>query len=488
MKKNHLGDVPNSEFRIPKFHSINPANGEIVWKGHAASEAEVDEAVKKANEAFDAWSDIGIKERFTYLECYGKILKENSDKLAETISKEMGKPFWEAKTEVAAMINKITISYEAYEKRCPIVIQEQPHAQSITRHFPHGVVAVFGSFNFPGHLPNGHIIPALLAGNTVIFKPSELTPLVGQEMVSYFEKAGLPTGVMNLIQGDKSTGQALANHPDIQGLFFTGSYPTGQSLSLHFGRHPEKILALEMGGNNPLIVSHVDDHKAAAYITIQSGYLTSGQRCTCARRLIVPIGKQGDEFISTLVDLIAKLTVGPYTLAPEPFMGPLVSAHHAKQVFSAYEDLVSRGGRPLVSMTRKDAYVTPGLIDVTQIKDRKDVEIFGPLLQLIRVDNFKEAIKEANNTKYGLAAGLISTNSDEFRQFYKHVKAGVINWNTSTTGALSTAPFGGIKCSGNSRPSGFYSADYCSYPVASLESPQIKMPTSLHPGINITQG
>lgn len=463
--------------------SYNPATGELVWQGRAAAASDIDETIKNANRAFESWSHLNIKERFAYLERYALLLKEHTDSLAEIISKEMGKPFWESKTEVAAMINKINISYEAFEERCGIVVKEQAHAQSITRHLPYGVVAVFGPFNFPGHLPHGHIIPALLAGNTVIFKPSELTPLVAQKMVSLWEKAELPLGVINLVQGGKETGQILANHPLIQGLFFTGSYPTGLRLSEQFGSHPEKILALEMGGNNPLVVTQIDDIEAAVYLTIQSAYLTSGQRCTCARRLIVPLGKQGDKFISTLIEMTKKITVGPFTDRPEPFMGPLVSEEHAKQVMTAYQELLNKGAVPLVAMQHNEkAYLTPGLIDVTEVQERRDNEIFGPLLQVIRVSNFKEAIKEANNTKYGLVAGLISTNSDEYDYFYRHVQAGVINWNTTTTGASSSAPFGGIKCSGNHRPSAYYAADYCSYPVASLESPQIKMPPML-PGI-----
>jgi succinylglutamic semialdehyde dehydrogenase len=471
------------------FSSFDPSTGDPVWQGQAAGQLQIDEVVKNANNAFDSWASLGLNERYAYLENFASLLKENQDKMAQTISMEMGKPLWEAKTEVTIMINKISLSKEAYESRCGIILKDQQAVRSITRHKPHGAVAVFGPFNFPAHLPNGHIIPALLAGNTVIFKPSDLTPLVAQETMTLWEQAKLPPGVINMVQGGRVTGQFLAQHPILQGIFFTGSYPTGKAFSEQFGSHPEKILALEMGGNNPLVVTHTEDNEAAAYLTIQSSFLTSGQRCTCARRLIVPLGSKGDQFIAVLINLIKKIKVGPYTDDPEPFMGPLVSAKHAEQVLDAQQKLLEKGAKPLVLMQLQDkALLSPGLIDVTDVAERPDQEIFGPLLQLIRVSSFKKAVQEANNTKYGLSAGLISTKSDEYSYFYDHIKAGLINWNTPTTGASSAAPFGGVGCSGNHRPSAFFAADYCSYPVASLESPLIKMPDSLTPGIGLTEG
>ena len=468
------------------FHSISPSTGKVVWKGRATTKREIDEVVARATNAFDAWSGMPLQERYTYLERFGEILKYNQDKLAETISQEMGKPRWESKLEVMTMINKITISRESYEKRCETLIKDTSQGKSITRHKPHGVVAVFGPFNFPGHLPNGHIIPALLAGNTVIFKPSELTPLVGQEMISYWEQAHLPPGVLNLVQGGRETGQLLAKHPMIQGLFFTGSYQAGLSLSEEFGHHPEKILALEMGGNNPLVVTQVNDPKAAAYLTLQSAYLSSGQRCTCARRLIVPIGTQQDIYLHTLVEMIKNIQVGYYTDQPEPFMGPVVSARAAQNILDTQENLLSKGATPILKLELRDqALLTPGLLDVTEV-EREDREIFGPLLQLIRVQNLSEAVHEANRTKYGLVAGLLSNNSDDYSYFYQHVRAGVINWNSATTGASSAAPFGGVGCSGNHRPSAFYAADYCAYPVVSQEDNTLKVPSTLFPGTKLT--
>lgn len=487
----HAGVFINNQWKPGSgtlFSSYNPATNECLWQGRESTQVEIDEAVRQSQRAFEKWSILAIDERSHYLSEFTEILRDSQRDFAEIISKETGKPLWDAIAEVESMINKMGISLEAYGRRCAGMIRDQPLARSITRHRPHGVLAVFGPYNFPAHLPNGHIIPALLAGNTVIFKPSELTPLVAEKTLQYWQKAGLPEGVLNLVQGGAETGQALTHHPDIQGILFTGSYQTGVLLSQLFASQPNKILALEMGGNNPLVIGEVADVRAAAYVTIQSAYLTSGQRCTCARRLIVPKTSQGDELIATLIDMIASIAVGPYSTLPEPFMGPVISHRHAQKILEAQENLRSKGGEILVEMRQlqpNTGFLSPGLMDVSSIVERPDEEIFGPFLQVIRVQDFQEAIEEANNTKFGLTAGLLSQKQEEYGYFYRHIRAGIINWNTPLTGASSAAPFGGIKCSGNHRPSAYYAADYCAYPVASLETPQLKMPSFFYPGIRI---
>jgi succinylglutamic semialdehyde dehydrogenase len=470
----------------PLFSSQNPATGEIIWQGKEASQADVEEAVHDAQRAFETWSSLPINERSRLLVDFSEILRDFQSNFAEIIAKETGKTLWDSLSEVEAMINKVGISLEAYGRRCAGMIRDQPHARSITRHRPHGVVAVLGPYNFPGHLPNGHIIPALLAGNTIVFKPSEFTPLVAEETLRLWQKVGLPPGVLNLVQGGRATGQALIHHPDIQGIFFTGSYPTGIMLAQLFATQTSKILALEMGGNNPLVIGEISDLHAAAYTIIQSAYLSAGQRCTCARRLIIPNTSKGEDLTTTLIEMIEGLSIGSYTQLPEPFMGPLISEQHAQKLLEAQENLRSKGGIPLIEMRHLQpgtGFISPGLMDVTSIKNRPDEEIFGPFLQVIRVRDFQEAIEEANNTRFGLSAGLLSQKQEEYAYFFKYIQAGVVNWNTPITGASSAAPFGGIKCSGNHRPSAYYAADYCAYPVASLEIPELKMPSFVSPGI-----
>ncbi len=465
------------------FSSINPATDEKVWTGPAATAAEIDTAIAVAREAFPAWSRLATGEREAILRAFAQQLTTRKEALAETISREVGKPHWEALTEVQSMIGKVEISLEAHAKRCG----DFKSNLGITRFKPHGVVAVLGPFNFPGHLPNGHIVPALLAGNTVVFKPSEFAPAVAELTAQLWAAAGLPEGVLNVVQGGRETGAALAAHAGIDGLFFTGSARAGLALSELFAKSPEKILALEMGGNNPLVVHRVADVKAAALLTVQSAYLSAGQRCTCARRLIVPAGAEGDRFISQLVETILSLRVGAHTDRPEPFMGPVISNAAAERLLAEQKNLLVRGAKVLVEMTHLRAMtglLTPGLLDVTAVRDRDDEEFFGPLLQLIRVPDFTAAIAEANATVYGLAAGLISDDAALYEQFFAGVRAGLINWNQQLTGASSSAPFGGVGRSGNHRPSAYLAADYCSYPVASIEVPQLKMPAQLPPGIS----
>jgi succinylglutamic semialdehyde dehydrogenase len=410
-------------------------------------------------------------------------LKDDRAGMADTISREVGKPHWEALTEVDAMINKIPVSIQAYNDRRTPTTAESSGVRSATRFKPHGVVAVLGPFNFPGHLPNGHIVPALLAGNAVLFKPSELAPAVAERTVDHWYQSGLPVDALKMLHGDGQIGKALVNHAGIDGIFFTGSSHVGLSMRQALVNHPEKILALEMGGNNPLVVHEAHNIPAAVYDTIQSAYLTSGQRCTCARRLIVPVGSAGDAFIAALIDGIKRIRVGPHTNRPEPFMGPVINDAAAIKLLSAQTSL---GGEILVEMESigpRLAMLSPGLIDMTKINDRPDTELFGPLLQLIRVADFDTAIAEANRTAYGLSAGLLSDNPDLYEKFYSHVRAGIINWNRPITGASGSLPFGGIAASGNHRPSGFYAADYCSYPVASLECERLELPAVLTPGV-----
>ena len=468
-----------------KFTSHNPATGAPLWQGSSASEQDVVHAVSAARAAFPGWANLTMEDRIRYLEIFAAELKKQQEPLAEIISQEVGKPLWESKTEVAAMVQKVDISVEAQQQRCGTAIRKHPLGELVTRHRPHGVAAVFGPFNFPGHLPNGHLVPALLAGNTAVLKPSELAPRVAEEVMRCWEKACLPKGVLNMVQGGHETGRSLAANPGIDGLFFTGSFSTGQKLSLSLAAHPEKILALEMGGNNPLLAGSIKDIPAAVYTIIQSAFATSGQRCTCARRLIV-LEEAAEPLISALVDKTRSIKVGSYSDRPEPFMGPVITPQTAERLLQAQQKLIDMGAAPLLPMrllAPQSGFLSPGLLDVTGIKGIPDEEIFGPLLQIVRSSSFSEAIAQAGSTAYGLAAGLISDSESQYEAFRQSIKAGVINWNTPLTGASSQAPFGGVGRSGNNRPSAFYAADYCNYPVASIESPAVKLPETLPPGL-----
>ncbi|MGK0410031.1 MAG: succinylglutamic semialdehyde dehydrogenase [Shewanella psychromarinicola] len=470
------------------INSKNPANGDVIWQGNTATATQVNAAVDAARAAQFDWFMLGYETRLTIVEAYRAELEANKAEIAETIAQETGKPQWETATEVGAMISKIALSAKAHDKRTGTETNDLPAGRAVLRHKPHGVVAVFGPYNFPGHLPNGHIVPALLAGNTVVFKPSELTPKVAELMLKCWDKAGLPQGVINLVQGEVETGKALASHPQIDGLFFTGSSRTGHILHEQYAGLPGKILALEMGGNNPLIVKGVTDTKAAVHDIIQSAYISSGQRCTCARRLYVEEGAQGDALIAALVKAVKQIKVGPWNAQPQPFMGAMISETAALGMVGAQATLQSLGGVSLVELVQVEAgtgLVTPGLIDVTQITELPDEEYFGPLLQLVRYRDFDQAIHLANATRYGLSAGLLADSREDYDYFLARIRAGIVNWNKQITGASGAAPFGGVGASGNHRASAFYAADYCAYPVASMEADAVSLPAALSPGLSI---
>lgn len=463
----------------------DPVHGELLWQGKAASAGQVTDACAAARAAFPAWARRPFSERQAIAEKFAVLLEKSKVELSEAISRETGKPRWETQTEVQAMINKVAISVRAYHQRTG----EQSGADSSLRHRPHGVMAVFGPYNFPGHLPNGHIVPALLAGNCVVFKPSELTPLTAEITVRLWLSAGLPGGVLNMVQGGRETGQALSQEPQVDGVLFTGSAATGYQLHRQLAGQPAKMLALEMGGNNPLIVEDPDDIDGAVHIAIQSAFISAGQRCTCARRLLVKRGAAGDALLQRLVEVAAKIRSGSWNAEPQPFMGSVISLQAAEKIYSEWQARIDSGGKVLLAMQwpqRDSAILTPGIIDVTDVANLPDEEVFGPLLTVIRYDDFDRAIRIANNTRYGLACGLISPQREKFERLLIEARAGIVNWNKPLTGAASTAPFGGIGASGNHRASAWYAADYCAWPMASLESSDLSLPASLSPGLDFS--
>ncbi|WP_286234582.1 succinylglutamate-semialdehyde dehydrogenase [Thalassotalea sediminis] len=470
-----------------EFTSVNPAKNTVIWQGNAASEQQVDQAINAARNAFSAWSTTPLEARIALTERFAEILADNKEALATTIAQETGKPLWETRTEVGAMIGKIAISIKAYNERTSTVENPMPGAKAFIRHKPHGVVAVFGPYNFPGHLPNGHIVPALIAGNTIVFKPSELTPLTAQLTMKLWQEAGLPAGVINMVQGEVATGKALANHQQIDGLFFTGSSTTGKLLHEQFGGLPGKILALEMGGNNPLIVKDVEDIDAAVHDILQSAFISAGQRCTCARRLFIQNNEQGDAILAKLIESTKAIKIGYFDDEEQPFIGSMISEKAALGLVSAQEALIKLGAKPLVKLSHKESgtgFVTPGIVDVTGV-DIPDEEHFGPLLKVYRYDDFDAAIDEGNNTSFGLSAGLLADSEADYQHFFSRIRAGIVNWNKPITGASSAAPFGGIGDSGNHRASAYYAADYCAYPVASVEAQSVSLPENLSPGLTI---
>lgn len=469
------------------FASLNPATGKEIWSGKAAGDAQVAAAVTAARGAFPSWSQTRYEDRLKIIADFKALIEAQKEELALMIAEETGKALWDARSEVAAVVAKLTYASEAYVERTGTKSRSSPVGNSVVRHRPHGVMAVYGPYNFPAHLPNGHIQPALLAGNTIVFKPSEQTPMVAEWMVKQWDKAGLPKGVLNLIQGERETGISLAKS-DINGVLFTGSTATGKALHAQFGGRPEILVALEMGGNNPLVFHSAEDLRAAVHETLLSAFVGTGQRCTCARRLIVIDGPQSNDFIRLLVDSAKQLVAGPYDQKPEPFMGPVISLKETKRLLDAQSSLQKLGGKILLAMHQADKnlpFVSPAIIDMTGVEDAPDEEYFGPLLQLYRVKDLDEAQWQANHTAFGLSAAVLSSDQAVFQELSSKIHAGLVNWNRQTTGASGAGPFGGVGVSGNHRPAGYYSADYCAYPVASVEVEALKLPDQLPPGMVI---
>ncbi|ANU08357.1 N-succinylglutamate 5-semialdehyde dehydrogenase [Paraurantiacibacter namhicola] len=457
---------------LQEIVSTEPATGEEIWRSRVGN---VEECVDRARRAWPAWAAQPLAKRIELVRRFANEVRKVQEELAELIARETGKPLWEARTEVEAVIGKVEISVRAYADRTgQRKLDSALQGTAALRHKPHGVMAVLGPYNFPAHLPNGHIVPALIAGNTIVFKPSEKTPAVGELLIKCFHKAGISAAVVQMIVGGPNEGKELVAHPGVDGVLFTGSATAGIAINKKLATNPGKILALEMGGNNPIVMWDTPKVSDAAALVIQSAFTSAGQRCTAARRMIVKASIY-DEVVGAVKTLASRIIIGAPFDDPAPFMGPVIDNEAADQLTESFLYLMSHGGKAISHMRRPREglpFVTPGIIDTTAMADRPDVELFGPLLQIIKVDEFDEAIAEANNTRFGLSASLIGGSPAEYSRFWANIRAGIVNWNRPTNGASSAAPFGGVGLSGNHRPAAFYAADYCAYPVTSTEMEQ----------------
>lgn len=466
--------------------SFEPATGATLWSGEVG---DADTEVTRARAAWAGWASRPLTVRTETMRRFANVVRTESEKFADLIARETGKPLWEATAEVESVVKKVEVSVSAYSERSSQRrLDGALGARVALRHKPHGVLAVLGPFNFPAHLPNGHIVPALLAGNAVVFKPSEKTPASGQFLVDLFHRSGVPEDVVRCLIGGVDTGRALASHSGIDGLLFTGSARAGLALHRQFADTPQKMLALEMGGNNPLIVWDTPDPYTAAIVTIQSAFTSAGQRGTAARRLIVQDGAH-EPLLANICKIAERLIIDEPHASPAPFMGPVIDNQAADQLQESFLELILKGGRPIKHLDRpRDGapFLHPAVIDVTSVDKRPDVELFGPILQVIRVPDFDAALAEANATRFGLSAALIGGSPQLYDTFWSNIRAGIVNWNKPTIGAPSNAPFGGVGLSGNHRPSAYYAADYCAYPVTSSEAEQARASIGIGLGDSVT--
>lgn len=467
--------------------SVNPARpAEIIWQASSRLE-HVDQAVRAAREAQPVWARWGRDRRFAVLRRYAEICKARQAEMTALIADETGKVMWDAAGEAAALSAKVDITLDASEhgglRR--VTDYEIPFTDSRTGRTwfrPHGVMAVIAPFNFPAHLANGHIVPALAMGNTIVLKPSNKSAAVGQLMAEFHDQAlneaGAPPGVFNLVQGTRDVANALMTHADIDGILFTGSWPVGRKILEANLDYPGRIIALELGGNNPAVVLPDCDLRQAVVECARSAFVTTGQRCTCTRRIIVH-RDIADRFISALCKVATNLVVGDPRAEHPVFMGPIISGEARQDVFDAQRSFAASGGEVLVESTAMDSpgdgyFLSPGVMRVNRFTPEPegaagcDCEVFGPFVRVSTADSLDDAIAQANATCFGLAASIFTRDRAAADRFLDEAKAGCVNLNTGTAGASSKLPFGGLGHSGNHRPAGSFSLDYCAYPVAGM--------------------
>lgn len=454
--------------------SHEPATGAVLWQGE---ESDVDSELAAIAAIWPQWAAQPLSVRTETARRFANLVRAKDVELALSIARETGRPLWDARGEIAALVEGVEHAIAAYSERTGQKrLDGALGAQQALRHKPHGILAVITPYNAPAQIPAGHIIPALIAGNGVAFKPSDKAPATGIMLTRLLHEAGVPATVLRCVVGGPATGRALVTHDLVAGVLFTGSAHTGIAINRALASRPDKLLALQMGGNNAMIVWDTFDIASAVAMVVHSAFSSSGQRCTAGRRLIVK-EDMADAVIDEMKRTVSRLIVDVPDADPAPFMGPVIDMETADGLTESFLYLMSNGGKPITHMKRPVdglPFVTPGVIDVTAMTERPDVELFGPILQIIRVPDFDSAVAEANATRYGLAAALFGGRQDHYDRFWSLSRAGMINWNRPLGGWPGAHPAAGAGLSGNHRPGGTYTADHCAYPVQSSEIAQLR--------------
>ncbi|MFM8639515.1 MAG: aldehyde dehydrogenase family protein [Planctomycetota bacterium] len=437
--------------------------------------AAVGHAVRAARGAFPGWSALTMDERAERLRAWSAACARSVERIAGLITRETGKILPESRQEAQLLSDKVAVTLE---ERVRGRIADYDVAGTGTRSNrctwrPYGVMAVIGPFNFPAHLPNGHWVPALLAGNTVVFKPSEKAPATGALMAELMAEAGMPGGVFNLVQGRGDAAAALVAHEGVDGILFTGSWPVGRRILEANLDRPGRMVALEMGGSNPAVVMDDADLRQAVVECVRCAFLSSGQRCTCTRRVVVHRAV-ADRFIAAFVEAARSIAVGPGDAVPVPFMGPVISREAREAVLAFQRECAARGEDVLLesrALPGEGWFVTPGVLRARRFERATDREVFGPVVRISVADGLDDAIEQANATEFGLAASVFTRSEGVVQAAMARLRAGCINVNCGTAGASGKLPFGGLGRSGNLRPAGAAMIDACAYPVASMAEP-----------------
>jgi succinylglutamic semialdehyde dehydrogenase len=466
------------------LRSVSPADpSDVLGTFPIWDEDSVGEAVSRARDAFPPWREAGFEARAAVLRRFRDLVGARQEELARLIAREVGKALWEARAEAALVPAKVDATL--VDGMRFVATLESGSSARATFH-PRGVLAVLGPFNFPAHLPNGHVVPALATGNTVVLKPSDLAPAVGDWLARAWRDAGLPPGVLELVQGGAEAGRHVALHADVDGILFTGSWQVGRALAETTLDQPGKILALEMGGKNAMIVLEEADLRLAAVEAAVSMCATAGQRCTSLSRIFVARRRMA-EFCERLQGLLDDLVIGP-PLDDGVFMGPLVSRAAFDKVASFRAQAEAAGGERIYrrDVDRIAPYVAPSLVRFESTRQKHPYqreEIFGPEAALYPIDDLDAAIAAVNDSDYGLAASVMTRDRSRYEHCIGRIRTGILNWNRGTIGASGRLPFGGIRKSGNDRPAGITSTIYCTVPQAHLESEGGIDPASLPPGV-----
>jgi aldehyde dehydrogenase (NAD+) len=439
------------------FYSINPSNTEdIVGAFQASNEEDVKLAIEAASRAFPHWAKTSPSKRAAILNKAADILEENADQYAEELTREEGKHVKDAKNEVIRSAQ--TLRFYAVEGQTltgETFPNDDPNLKVSTEREPLGVVCVITPWNFPLSIPARKIAPALITGNTVVFKPSSDTPLIAVRLVEALQQAGIPNGVINFVTGKASdVGDLLVTHPAIRAITFTGSTAAGEDI--HKKSSFTTRTQMELGGKNPLIVMDDADLDLAVDLTVNGGFSLTGQACTGTSRVIV-LKNVKEQFVQKLIEKTALLKIGN-GFEEGVKIGPLANEKQLKNVLKYIEigkedgaALVFGGERIDAGVFRNGYFVSPAIF--TNVKSNHRIakeEIFGPVVAVIEVDSYEEAIEIANEVEYGLSAGIVTNNLKTANQFTKDIQAGTVKVNRTTTGNLINAPFGGLKKSSTS--------------------------------------
>jgi succinylglutamic semialdehyde dehydrogenase len=452
--------------------SYEPATGALLWE---STPSDVAAQIRLVERCWPAWAAMPSTYRIETMRRFANCVRAAEEPFTDLIARETGRPLWLARQEITDLLDRVDKAIQAYSERTgQRKLEGALGTRSALRHKPHGVMAVITPHVLPARIPIDHIVPALLAGNGVLFKPSEKAVATGEMLVRLLYEAGVIEDLVQCVIGGPEEARALILDDAVRGVLFTGSTHSGLAIAKGCAARPGKLLALEMGGNNPLIAWDTPDIASAAALIVQSAFTASGQNCLSARRMIVSETLR-DPLVDEVKRMADRLIIDQPHAETMPFMGPVADMETADGLTDSFLYLMSNGGRPLKHMQRPFEglpFVTPGIIDVTGMADRPDIELFGPLLQIVTVASFEEAIAEANNTRFGLAATLIGGSPEQYDRFWSASRAGVVNWNRPSFTLAANAPLGGIGLSGNHRPGGQYAADFCAYPVASAEIEQ----------------